>query len=35
MAEVASTLVQRQTTLEASYTVFGRLANLSLVNFLR
>lgn len=35
MAEVASQLVQRQTTLEASYTVFGRLANLSLVNFLR
>lgn len=35
MAEVASTLVQRQTMLEASYTVFGRLANLSLVNFLK
>ncbi|WP_300973720.1 flagellin [Sphingomonas sp. LHG3406-1] len=35
MAEVASTLVQRKTTLEASYTLFGRLANLSLVNFLR
>jgi flagellar hook-associated protein 3 FlgL len=35
MAEVASQLVQRQTSLEASYTLFGRLANLSLVNFLR
>lgn len=35
MAEVASTLVQRQTTLESSYTVFSRLANLSLVNFIR
>ncbi|GAA4010264.1 flagellar hook-associated protein FlgL [Sphingomonas swuensis] len=35
MAEVASTLVQRQTALEASYTLFGRLANLSLVNFLK
>jgi flagellar hook-associated protein 3 FlgL len=35
MAEVASTLIQRQTTLEASYTVFSRLSNLSLVNFLR
>jgi len=35
MAEVASTLVQRQTTLEASYTVFSRLSNLSLVNFLK
>ena len=35
MAEVASELVQRQATLEASYTVFSRLANLSLVNFLR
>jgi flagellar hook-associated protein 3 FlgL len=35
MAAVASELVQRQTTLEASYTVFSRLANLSLVNFLR
>jgi flagellar hook-associated protein 3 FlgL len=35
MAEVASILIQRQTTLEASYTVFSRLSNLSLVNFLR
>lgn len=35
MAEVASTLIQRQTTLEASYTVFSRLSNLSLVNFLK
>jgi flagellar hook-associated protein 3 FlgL len=35
LAEVASQLVQRQTTLEASYTLFGRLANLSLINFLR
>jgi flagellar hook-associated protein 3 FlgL len=35
LAEVASQLVQRQTSLEASYTLFGRLANLSLVNFLR
>lgn len=35
LAEVASQLVQRQTTLEASYTLFSRLANLSLVNFLR
>lgn len=35
MAEVASTLIQRQTALEASYTVLGRLSNLSLVNFLR
>ena len=35
MAEVASTLVQRQATLEASYTVFSRLSNLSLVSFLK
>ena len=35
LAEVASQLVQRQTTLEASYTLFGRLASLSLVNFMR
>lgn len=35
MAEVASTLVQRQSALEASYTVFSRLSNLSLVNFLK
>jgi flagellar hook-associated protein 3 FlgL len=35
LAEVASQLVQRQTTLEASYTLFSRLSNLSLVNFLR
>lgn len=35
MAEVASQLVQRQTTLEASYTLFARLSNLSLVNFMR
>ncbi|GLR47306.1 flagellar hook-filament junction protein FlgL [Sphingomonas astaxanthinifaciens DSM 22298] len=35
MAEVASTLTQQQTTLQASYTVFSRLSNLSLVNFLR
>lgn len=35
LAEVASTLVQRQTSLEASYTLFGRLSGLSLVNFLR
>jgi flagellar hook-associated protein 3 FlgL len=35
LAEVASQLVQRQITLQASYTLFGRLANLSLVNFLR
>jgi flagellin-like hook-associated protein FlgL len=35
MAEVASNLIQRQTTLEASYTVFSRLSNLSLVNFLK
>lgn len=35
MAEVASTLIQRQTALEASYTVFSRLSGLSLVNFLK
>lgn len=35
MAAVASELVQRQTTLEASYTVFSRLSRLSLVNFLQ
>lgn len=35
MAAVASELVQRQTVLEASYTVFSRLSNLSLVNYLR
>nr|WP_314445715.1 flagellin [uncultured Sphingomonas sp.] len=35
LAEVASQLVQRQTTLEASYTLFSRLSNLSLVNFMR
>lgn len=35
MAQVASDLIQRQTMLEASYTVFSRLANLSLVNFMR
>ena len=35
MAEVASTLVQRQTALEASYSLFARLSGLSLVNFLR
>ena len=35
MAAVASELVQRQTTLEASYTVFSRLSQLTLVNFLR
>ena len=35
LAEVASQLVQRQTTLEASYTLFSRLSNLSLINFMR
>ena len=35
MAEVASEIVQRQTTLQASYTMFSRLSSLSLVNFLR
>ena len=35
MAEVASQLVQRQTSLEASYTLFSRLSNLSLINFMR
>jgi flagellar hook-associated protein 3 FlgL len=35
MAEVASTLVQRQNSLQASYTLFGRLSGLSLVNFLK
>ena len=34
MAEVASVLTQRRTALEASYTVFGRLSQLSLVNYL-
>lgn len=35
LAEVASQLVQRQTTLEASYTLFSRLSNFSLINFMR
>ncbi|GAA4033894.1 flagellin [Sphingomonas rosea] len=35
MAEVASTLVQRQSSLQASYTLFSRLSNLSLVNYIR
>ena len=35
MAEVASTLAQQQSALEASYTVFARLSGLSLVNYLR
>lgn len=35
LAEVASTIVQRQTALEASYQLFSRLSSLSLVNFLR
>lgn len=34
LAAVASELVLRQTTLEASYSVFSRLSKLSLVNFL-
>ncbi|UUR06892.1 flagellin [Sphingomonas glaciei] len=35
LAEVASQLVQRQSTLEASYTVFSRLSKLSLVDYMR
>lgn len=35
LAAVAGELKLRQTALEASYTVFGRLSSLSLVNFLR
>ncbi|QHL89736.1 flagellin [Sphingomonas changnyeongensis] len=35
LSQVASELVQRRTTLEASYQTFARLSGLSLVNFLR
>lgn len=35
LAEVASQLVQRQTTLEASYTLFSKLSKLSLVDYMR
>lgn len=35
LAEVASELTQRRAVLEASYTVFSQLSNLSLVQFLR
>ncbi|GAA4001023.1 flagellin [Sphingomonas humi] len=35
MADVASQLMQRKSSLEASYTLFSRLSNLSLINFMR
>ena len=35
MAQVASDLTQQRTALEASYNVFARLSNLSLLNYLR
>jgi flagellar hook-associated protein 3 FlgL len=35
MAQIAADLSQRQSVLEASYSVFGKLSGLSLVNYLR